>query len=47
MFSAYEETNPQNLAIVAATELTYPYYEACEEKAGLSLICRHASDSLR
>jgi hypothetical protein len=43
---AYQETNPQNLTIVARAGWTYPDFEACEEKAGLSLNCRHAFDSL-
>jgi hypothetical protein len=47
MSPAYKETNPQNPTIVAAAAWTYPEFEACEEKSGLSRIGRHARDSLR
>jgi hypothetical protein len=45
--SAYEETSPHDLTIIAAGRWSCPKSEACEEKAGLSLISQSASDSLR
>jgi hypothetical protein len=46
LWSAYEETSPHNLTIIAGGELIYPWLESCAEKAGLSLICRPGHGSL-
>jgi len=43
---AYEETNPQNPTIVSLADRTYPDFEACEEKAGLSPSADTSLDSL-